>query len=162
MAHKIPRFTDEMEDFIIKKVAAGKPLRKVVDALIQRYPEQFLDVEGCDLEKVKKILYGRLRTRKYDPRYSSYWEIKEDRETIISAIQVIDIADPIQQLHMFDEMYKQMDAAETREEADKLAKKIQTCLKIMAEARKIVKAILPSDDGKLFDWDPNDIPPPRT
>ena len=162
MSHKIPRLTDEMRAFIVENLAAGKPLRQVANALIQRHPELFSEIEGCHLEEVKEILYKRLRNHKYDPRYSSYWEIKEAQEEIISEIEEIDIADPIQQLRMLDQMYKQMDAAETREEIDKLAKKIQTRLKIMADATKIVKMILPSDDGKLFDTDLNDIPPPKT
>ena len=157
MSYKIPLFTDEMEAYIVEKIAAGKPLPKVVEALIQRYPEQFSDVEDCDLEEVKAILYGRLRNRKYDQRYTSYWEIKEEQEEMESVIADIDIADPIQQLRMLDSMDKQMAAAETREEIDKLAKKSQTRQKIMAEARKTVKFLIPKRDD-AFDTDIDDIP----
>ena len=162
MYNKIPLFTDEMEAFIIKKITAGKLLPKVVNALIDRYPEQFSDVEGCDLEEVKKILYGRLRTHKYDRRYTSYWKIKEAQEEVKSVIADIDIADPIQQLRMFDSMDKQMAAAETREEIDKLAKKSQTRQKIMAEARKTVEMILPQGDDTDEIFNHDDIPPIKT
>ena len=156
MTHKIPLFTDEMEAYIVEKLAAGKPLPKIAEALIQRYPEQFSDVEDCDLKEVKAILYGRLRNRKYDPRYSSYWKIKEEQEELESVLANIDIADPIQQLRILDHLDKQIAEAETHEEIDKLKSKIQTRLKIMADARKTVEMILPSGDD-TFDGD--DIPP---
>ena len=158
MSHKIPRFTDEMEAFIIEKLAVGKPLRKVVDRLIQRHPEKFSEVEDCDLEEVKEILYGRLRSRKYDKRYSSYWRIKEEQEEVQSVIEDIDIADPIEQLRMCDHFYKQLLEAETDEIIDTLKKKIPMFLKLMSEARKTVEMILPSGDD-MFDWRDDDIPP---
>ena len=160
MSHRIPRFTDEMEAFIVKKLAAGKPIRQVVDALIQRHPEQFSDVEDCDPDEVKKILYGRLRNRMYDQRYSTYWEIKEEQETIISAIEAIDIADPIEQLRWCDQLFKQLLEAETDEVIDKLGKKISMSLKLMSHALKTVEMILPSVDH-TFDWRDEDIPPVR-
>ena len=158
MSHKIPRFTNEMEAFIIEKIAVGKPLREVVDALIQRHPETFSDVEDCDLEEVKEILYGRLRNRKYDKRYNSYWGIKKEQEEMQSVIVDIDIADPIEQLRMCDQLYKQLLEADTDEVIDKLKKKIPMFLKLMSEARKTVEMILPSDDD-TFDWKDEDIPP---
>ena len=33
MSYKIPLFTDEMEAYIVEKIAAGKPLPKVVEAV---------------------------------------------------------------------------------------------------------------------------------
>ena len=158
MSHKIPRFTDEMEAFIIEKLAVGKSLRKVVDALIQRYPEKFSDVEESDLEEVKDILYGRLRNRKYDKRYNSYWRIKEEQEEVQSVIADIEIADPIEQLRICDRLYRQMLEAETDEEIDKLRKIIPMFLKLMAHAWKTVEMVLPSGDD-TFDWSDNDIPP---
>ena len=158
MSHKISRFTDEMEAFIVEKLAVGKPLRKIVDALIQRYPEKFSDVEDCDLEEVKAILYGRLRNRKYDKRYSSYWRIKDEQEEVLSVIENIDIADPIEQLRILDYLDKQIAEADTHEAIDKLKSKIQIRLKIIAEARKTVEMILPSGDD-MFDWRDDDIPP---
>ena len=158
MSHKIPRFTDEIEAFIIEKLAMGKPPRKVVDALIQRHPEKFSDVEDCDLKEVKEILYGRLRNRKYDKRYNSYWRIKEEQEEIQSVIVDIDIADPIEQLRMCDQLYKQLLAAETDETIRNLKEKIRMLLKLMAYASKTVEMVLPSGDD-AFDWKDEDIPP---
>ena len=158
MLYKIPRFTGEMEAFIIEKLAVGKPLRKVVDQLIQRHPEKFSEVENCDLEEVKEILYGRLRSRKYDKRYSSYWRIKEEQEEVQSVIEDIDIADPIEQLRMCDYLYKQLLEAEIDEDIDKLRKEIPTLLKLMAHASKMVELVLPSGDD-MFDGRDDDIPP---
>ena len=158
MLYKIPRFTDEMEAFIVEKLAVGKPLRKVVDQLIQRYPEKFSDVEDYDLEEVKTILYGRLRNRKYDKRYSSYQRIKNEQEEVQSVIADIDIADPIEQLRMCDHLYRQLLEAETDADIDKLRKEIPTLLKLMAHASKMVELVLPSGDD-MFDWRDDDIPP---
>ena len=158
MLYKIPRFTDEMEAFIVEKLAVDKPLRKIVNRLIQRYPEKFSDVEDCELEEVKEILYGRLRNRKYDTRYSSYRRIKDEQEEVQSVIEDIDIADPIEQLRMCDHLYRQLLEAETDEDIDKLRKEIPTLLKLMAHASKMVEMILPSGDD-MFDWRDDDIPP---
>ena len=158
MSHKIPRFTDEMEAYIVEKIAAGKPLPKVVEALIQRYPEQFSDVEDCDLEvKSRQILYGRLRNRKYDRRYSSYWRIKDETEEVQSVLESIDIADPIEQLRMCDNLYKQLLEANDDETINILRKKIADLLRLMAFASKKVEFLIPKDDD-LFATEPDDIP----
>ena len=157
MSHKIPRFTDEMEAYIVEKVAVGKPLPKVVEALIQRYPEQFSDVEDCDLEEVKAILYGRLRNRKYDRRYSSYWRIKDETEEVQSVLESIDVADPIEQLRTCNNLYKQLLEANDHETINTLRKKIADLLRLMAFASKKVEFLMPKGDD-LFDTNPDDIP----
>ena len=157
MSHKIPRFTDEMEAYIVEKIAAGKPLPKVVEALIQRYPEQFSDVEDCDLGQVKEILYGRLRNRKYDRRHSSYWRIKDETEEVQSVLESIDVADPIEQLRTCDNLYKQLLEANDDETINTLRKKIADLLRLMAFASKKVEFLMPKGDD-LFDTNPDDIP----
>ena len=157
MSYKIPLFTDEMEAYIVEKIAAGKPLPKVVEALIQRYPEQFSDVEDCDLEEVKAILYGRLRNRKYDRRYSSYWRIKDETEEVQSVLESIDVADPIEQLRTCNNLYKQLLEANDHETINTLRKKIADLLRLMAFASKKVEFLMPKGDD-LFDTNPDDIP----
>ena len=157
MSYKIPLFTDEMEAYIVEKIAAGKPLPKVVEALIQRYPEQFSDVEDCDLEEVKAILYGRLRNRKYDRRYSSYWRIKDETEEVQSVLESIGIADPIEQLRMCDNLYNQLLEANDDETINPLRKKIADLLRLMAFASKKVEFLMPKGDDP-FDTNPDDIP----
>ena len=157
MSHQIPKFTDEMEAFIVEKLAVGKPLRKVVEHLIDRYPEKFENVEESDPQTVKDLLYGRLRNRKYDKRYRSYWQIKEQQEEVQSVVAGIDIADPLEQLRMCDYLYRQMLGAETNETIDKLKRKIPTLIKLMAHASKQVQLILPSNED-AFDWSEDDIP----
>ena len=157
MSHQIPKFTDEMEAFIVEKLAVGKPLRKVVKHLIDRYPEKFENVEESDPQTVKDVLYGRLRNRKYDKRYRSYWQIKEQQEEVQSVVAGIDIADPLEQLRMCDYLYRQMLGAETDETIDKLKREIPTLIKLMAHALKQVQLILPSNED-AFDWDQDDIP----
>ena len=157
MSHQIPKFTDEMEAFIVEKLAVGKPLRKVVEHLIDRYPEKFENVEESDPQTVKDVLYGRLRNRKYDKRYRSYSQIKEQQEEVQSVVAGIDIADPLEQLRMCDYLYRQMLGAETDETIDILKRKIPTLIKLMAHASKQVQLILPSNED-AFDWDQDDIP----
>ena len=74
-----------MEAYIVQKIAQGKPLRELASAIYERYPEKFddiEDIEGLDKDVILEVIYDRLRRRKYDDRYRSYWRIKEEQEEI--------------------------------------------------------------------------------
>ena len=156
MNPKIPLFTEEVETYIVEKVAAGKMPLELANAIFERYPE-FQDIDGMSDDEVIRCIYKRLDSRKNDKRFRSYWIIRDAQEDVQSEIETIDIADPIEQLRMLDALDKQMAKAESDVEIDRLKGKIQARLKIMSDARKLVELLMPKED-EPFDTDPDDIP----
>ena len=90
--------------------------REVPKALYDRLPDVFENVEGKDADEVIDTIHERIRARKYKQNYTSYWRIKEEQDKLETELTGIDIADPIEQLRLLDQIFKQMfaDAKPTR------------------------------------------------
>lgn len=153
---QIPQFNEMIEAYAIEKLAAGKPPLELAHTIYDRYPEKFMDVEGVDKDRVIQVIYDRLRNRKYDERYSSYWRIKDRMEDIQDEIAVIDIADPIEQVRMCDHLYRELMGADEKQRIDELQKKIPALLKLMGHARKVVEMLIPQDGD--IESDPDELP----
>ena len=157
MMAKIPKFNDAIEAYIVQKIAQGKPLRELASAIYERYPEKFDDIEDLDKDGILEVIYDRLRRRKYDDKYRSYWRIKEEQEEIELEIALIDIADPIEQLRMCDLLYRQVLGADTDEETDQLKKKVPLLIRLMAHANKTVEMLISPND-EPFEANPDELP----
>ena len=154
--NKIPMFTDEINDFIIRKIAAGKMPGEVAQSIYDNYPNLFGEVDGLEPDEVLTIIRQRIYDRKHKETHSSYWRIREEQEEVQSAVEMIDIADPIEQLRILDAMDKEMAKASSDELIDTLKVKIATRLKIITEARRTVELLIPKKEG--YDGDLDDIP----